>query len=426
MNNDNNCHIFDFDRLPLLILSKINSFLSDNQDRICFSLVCKRWFKDRDSYLWFNSDYLSIDSKDNLINNSYRNVISRSYIEKSNVSLWVGFEAKNRLSLKNTDILCDDQSDYYIPNEVSDLTIHYAIKKFLYNECFLKKLECSNVKFLEEFTNQGECKADRLPTNLKELAISNTALFPLLPFSSLTALNINLLMAERNNKPIKTSSLPKTLKSLTLGRNIKLEFDATLPSLEVLIQRDLHLNRGYEIKDLTMSTMPKLRKISVSPEWSPIISKLSTPTITTMVVHQSQDIVHDIPDSWASDRPMRLIENSLPNTLCELYLNKRYDKDYSYISIGSIPNSVELASISEKIPPSVTHISGFVEFFKANPIGELPATITTISITNIMKLRRITNDLFLMMCHNDESKFYFIDQSLLADRINRRNPFDIF
>ncbi|EFA79038.1 hypothetical protein PPL_08508 [Heterostelium album PN500] len=42
--------------------SKIISYLEDNIDRICVSLVCKRWFNERDKYLYFNTDSIRMNN----------------------------------------------------------------------------------------------------------------------------------------------------------------------------------------------------------------------------------------------------------------------------------------------------------------------------------------------------------------------------
>ncbi|EFA75779.1 hypothetical protein PPL_10834 [Heterostelium album PN500] len=76
------------------------SFLKDNIDIICFSLVCKRWYNDRDKYLIFNTDNINIFSVNtNDINQnhnhfklpSYNNIFMKSIQSKIDFTLVIGY-----------------------------------------------------------------------------------------------------------------------------------------------------------------------------------------------------------------------------------------------------------------------------------------------------------------------------------------------
>ncbi|EFA75831.1 hypothetical protein PPL_10886 [Heterostelium album PN500] len=94
MNNQTNKIV----NLSHLILNKIISYIDDNIDIICFSLVCKRWFNDRDKYLIFktkNIHLFKLNSTD--IQNhkhfnlpSYHNIFMKSIQSKSDNSLFIG------------------------------------------------------------------------------------------------------------------------------------------------------------------------------------------------------------------------------------------------------------------------------------------------------------------------------------------------
>ncbi|EFA79165.1 hypothetical protein PPL_07990 [Heterostelium album PN500] len=45
-----------FVKLSHLLLSKILNELEENEDRIRFSLTCKRWYNEREHYFRFNVD----------------------------------------------------------------------------------------------------------------------------------------------------------------------------------------------------------------------------------------------------------------------------------------------------------------------------------------------------------------------------------
>ncbi|EFA78975.1 hypothetical protein PPL_08443 [Heterostelium album PN500] len=85
--------------LSHLLLLKIVSYLEDNIDRICVSLVCKRFFDERDKYLYFNTDNIGMnniqveeDKDDEIYNHknvftlkSYRSSILRSLNQKKEI-----------------------------------------------------------------------------------------------------------------------------------------------------------------------------------------------------------------------------------------------------------------------------------------------------------------------------------------------------
>ncbi|EFA75844.1 hypothetical protein PPL_10899 [Heterostelium album PN500] len=85
--------------LSHLILNKIISYLDDNIDRICFSLVCKRWYNDRDKYLIFNTDSINLFKLKNTVINqnhkqfklpSYHNIFLKSIRSKTDCTLLIG------------------------------------------------------------------------------------------------------------------------------------------------------------------------------------------------------------------------------------------------------------------------------------------------------------------------------------------------
>ncbi|EFA75755.1 hypothetical protein PPL_10810 [Heterostelium album PN500] len=77
MSNNNNNSTHKLVNLPHILLSIIVDNLTDNIDKICFSLVCKRWFENRNRYLLFDTNTLyCIDKHSSKITlNSYRSLI---------------------------------------------------------------------------------------------------------------------------------------------------------------------------------------------------------------------------------------------------------------------------------------------------------------------------------------------------------------
>ncbi|EFA75763.1 hypothetical protein PPL_10818 [Heterostelium album PN500] len=134
MSNNNNNSTHKLVNLPHILLSNIVYNLTDNIDQICFSLVCKRWFEDRNRYLLFDTNTLyCIDKHSSKITlNSYRSIISESLSKKKQCSMIVIPYMYGNVG--NYDHLLDpdsiesideiDQSINSLPSSVKTLDIH--------------------------------------------------------------------------------------------------------------------------------------------------------------------------------------------------------------------------------------------------------------------------------------------------------------
>ncbi|EFA86285.1 hypothetical protein PPL_00072 [Heterostelium album PN500] len=71
MNDNNINHLLV--NTPLHILNNIIKLLDDNLDRICFSIVCKRWYQEKEHYLVFLHDNSFIDKLCLNVDNNYLN-----------------------------------------------------------------------------------------------------------------------------------------------------------------------------------------------------------------------------------------------------------------------------------------------------------------------------------------------------------------
>ncbi|EFA74924.1 hypothetical protein PPL_11958 [Heterostelium album PN500] len=174
--------------LSHLILNKIICYLDQNIDRICFSLVCKRWFNDRDKYLIFNTDNIFITHNHKQFKlPPFNNTFNKSIQSKTDCSLYIGL---NNFAREH-DFYYDKYTDLksipsYIsmislPGEISDREYFYQLLlesqsvTTLFNESLVKgslppSLEV--VSFLN-FFNQ-EIQADVLPEGLLVLYLYNS------------------------------------------------------------------------------------------------------------------------------------------------------------------------------------------------------------------------------------------------------------
>ncbi|EFA74919.1 hypothetical protein PPL_11953 [Heterostelium album PN500] len=163
-----------FVNLSHLILNKIISYLDENIDRICFSLVCKRWFNDRDKYLIFNTDYICINSNNNndITHNhklfklpSYNNIFNKSIQSKTDCSLFIG---ATRFLFGVYDFYYDKYTDLKsIPSYISMITLPSEISDIEYFYQLL--LESQSV------TTLNGCHTLRygLPKTIKTLSFSH-------------------------------------------------------------------------------------------------------------------------------------------------------------------------------------------------------------------------------------------------------------
>ncbi|EFA75753.1 hypothetical protein PPL_10808 [Heterostelium album PN500] len=90
-NNNSNNSTHKLVNLPHILLSNIVYNLTDNIDKIFFSLVCKRWFEDRNRYILFDTNTLyCIDKHSSRITlNSYRSLIFESLNKKKQCTMFI-------------------------------------------------------------------------------------------------------------------------------------------------------------------------------------------------------------------------------------------------------------------------------------------------------------------------------------------------
>ncbi|EFA75845.1 hypothetical protein PPL_10900 [Heterostelium album PN500] len=114
--------------LSHLILNKIVSYLEYDIDIICFSLVCKRWYNDRDKYLVFNTNNINLFTLNTTDINqnhkhfnlpSYNNILLKSIQSKTKCTLIIG-----KIKYYTFDYHYDDVRNLKsIPNNVSVIDI---------------------------------------------------------------------------------------------------------------------------------------------------------------------------------------------------------------------------------------------------------------------------------------------------------------
>ncbi|EFA75414.1 substrate adhesion molecule [Heterostelium album PN500] len=267
-----------FVNLPFLLLSKIIRELNDDLDRVCFSLVCKRWFDQRDKYLWFNCRDLPqnndlIDEKKNkeFTMNSYREQYKRSLDLKSDCTLNIRFYTNDpsiiivygvhTSNLYNDSIL---QGNADIPPSFSRIKFANSIEL---GDRLIAKLAKSNLSSIHFCSNVLYTDSKiRLPSNIKEIItkcyISESWLLPL----ELERYSVSIPSNTRVVVTVETSELPRTLrvfKTSVLSHFNAVDIGSFPPNLE-----ELHLFAEKDQPSDDTTQLPStLKHLSISTSW---------------------------------------------------------------------------------------------------------------------------------------------------------------
>ncbi|EFA84541.1 hypothetical protein PPL_01530 [Heterostelium album PN500] len=174
--------------LSHIILKQIIEYLSDNIDRICFSLTCKRFFHEREKYLTFCVDqssklFLLLGRKLRFYMKSYSAQLDHSLNSKSPCYLHIGSTSR-----KTTDYYIHERrlKNYEIPETVQTIEIEDSMK-----ECYLKELSLLLEK--SNLTLDGRCKPMFTPdtqNDFDELVIRGIQLYETIEYLKVKKLNL--------------------------------------------------------------------------------------------------------------------------------------------------------------------------------------------------------------------------------------------
>ncbi|EFA83545.1 hypothetical protein PPL_02610 [Heterostelium album PN500] len=358
-----------FEDLPFLILRAIVNRINDNIDRVCFSLVCKRWFDNRDKYLLFNANTLKTiptlrdDSECNTKSNvlgSYQSIYSNSLEFKDNATMII-LDNHTQFFTDYYDFVYDHYilSQYGIPSNVRSLFISTrvdlrddallssnitniigyksfklklppttkilhvgsTIREILTKDCFPSGLEQLNLKFLRNQITKG-----MLPDGLKSIH------FEL-----------------EQDQPIEPGVLPSSLLKLTLINakpNQLIKMGVLPPNLEYL-----RIN-GNKPPNISESYLPQTLQTleSIPSSWIPLIKSL--PNLTTLVLENPDPIKENV-----------LNLSDLPPTLTSLSFNSEYHLTsalsptikYLYLHRIHNNNGVQLYDFKEIFPETIQY-----------------------------------------------------------------------
>ncbi|EFA75661.1 hypothetical protein PPL_10922 [Heterostelium album PN500] len=439
MNNQTNTIV----NLSHLILNKITNLIDDNIDKICFSLVCKRWFDDRDKYLIFNTDNIyissvnSIEIKDFKNNQyfrlkSYENIFHKSIESKNDCVLII---AKNKFNLITFWEMQRTQNFIYYEDKIREIEYFPSyitkidIKTDFFDEedliHFYRALNKS--QSVTELNRCGTLKYG-LPQSIRKLSLASYFNDELVK-GCLPANLVTLEFGTYFNKQIKHGILPESLVILKYGWVYKIspEIGVLPASLKVLsISSEMPLKVGslpHSLEKLTLSehrilpiedpgVLPQSLKIlkGIPHSWLPVLHlpNLHSLSVTNQNLNDSGTINFDqLPSNNLKTFKMErayLLTGTVPTSITNLVLRKSkldFDKlfpktlQYHFerfecsIDPSQIPNNISIDRLVVELKEPVTSIPHQIQSVSFNTESwfytkliecRIPRTVTELKI----------------------------------------------
>ncbi|EFA76277.1 hypothetical protein PPL_10038 [Heterostelium album PN500] len=303
-----------------LLLSNIVKRLDDNVDRICLSLVCKRWYNERSGYLSFNTDKINIfneNNKHSIYLNSYKSLLFNSIKQKNNCTLIISDTKLNYdYHLADSELMEIDSINTMNVSKIEMTTD--------YQPSVLKKLyqlisDCNSIRSLK-YCCSLDCV---LPVNLTCLSFSDDFDEPLLP-GYLPPKLIKLKFGLAFNQPIGIGLLPSTLETLILGDayNHPIVVGALPASLRVLNINGVDYEHGFKVGSLPFGLQELCYssvKIPIGEDvlpttlltlnYAPVLWMKSIQSLTNLKTLSFSDLNHSINESFDLDMLPRSLTN---------------------------------------------------------------------------------------------------------------------
>ncbi|EFA81523.1 hypothetical protein PPL_05512 [Heterostelium album PN500] len=349
--------------LSHFLLRKIICFVDEDIDRIVFSLVCKRWFNDRHSYLIFNK--ISIAGIDNIEIKrnhehfklpSYDNIFLKTIQTKSNCSLLIADPMTDLLNFRHYDFIVKNDHFKYLYRLLSE---SQSVTSFL---------GCSSLE-------------QKLPNSIKTLELTNNFKGTLTKESMPDCLEL-LFFRNGFTQRIEPGVLPEGLTEITFSGEYECEFTpgvfpSTLRVLNIESYR-LPLQPGVlpnKLEKLEYSgarthlgagVLPSSLKIivNVSPSWIPELTTLS-----------------NLEELFLRDDPLyrellTLNMSHLPSSLKLLHFDRPHPL------VGTMPNSIQILNFNkcpfkydELFPSSLQYHLTTLKYYNNMGIDQIPPNV---------------------------------------------------
>ncbi|EFA75808.1 hypothetical protein PPL_10863 [Heterostelium album PN500] len=369
MNNQTNKIV----NLSHLILNKIISCLDDNIDIICFSLVCKRWYNDRDKYLIFNTDNINLyipNNTDIYQNNkhfnlpSYHNIFMKSIQSKTDCSLLFSKKKQYRYdyhydevrelnsipsNVSKIDYVAGDTEYIYrLLSESQSVTVlngcctlKYGLPKSIkslkfngdFNEPLVKGLLPNSLEVLE-FSGpiKQEIPPGVLPDGLRTLILKH---YEHEIRAGVLPNGLRKLILENYEYEIRPGVLPNSLRKLTLE-----PYNYEIPPglLPNGLQRIYLIGYQYELQQGVLPS--SIKNLFLASYDDPLNEHLNY-SIDSTTLDENVEGRSCLPISWL------LAISSLPNLQSlDIYYPKDSRHDTTIFNLNYLPPNLETLEIS--------------------------------------------------------------------------------
>ncbi|EFA78737.1 hypothetical protein PPL_08198 [Heterostelium album PN500] len=471
-NNNNKTIIYN---LSHLLLAELTNSLASNLDRICFSLVCRKWFYERHKYLTlhYNSNKLN---NSNFNFNSFRNQLK--FQESTSIVIKERDEIPRQQTLttaKELEIIGRvaniflGKSESMIATSMPTTTTTKKIPASIKSVSFIHPVyddlpllpDRIDTLILDSFTNKSTTKPTTFPESLRYLELNtlDVALPIQLPQ------NLEVLICRSNGrKPfaIETTLIPLPPRLHTVNITSKhLQYFSMMTSITTMIIRWPHTTERHlassdlppSLTNLTLSVSnPYIAGygtgLHINSESPDIITQLTS--LESLNIEMSPhfkiklpqslrklklpqnfnnaiDVQYILPDNLESlefgcNFNQKLSYGDLPANLKELILNSAYSAE---ISVGSFPKGLETLDLGEydkpiakkAFPASLRTIHHSFTYY-ASKLGTLPDSITSLILDKHYHLRRHTTNCFIVYSlYGQTMKGGFTDISSLENQL---------
>ncbi|EFA83132.1 hypothetical protein PPL_03922 [Heterostelium album PN500] len=409
-----------FLKLPHILLTKIVRQLENNLDRICLSLVCRKFYDERDSYLSFNSDFIAKCTP--FANQPV--MFSRSYQKQFNDQ--INSEPKNSLLFISSSEIQPFGSGAFnqIFNDNSIEKIYFADNFKWDLNLYTKLIGNSNVKTIQLGWNFNDSiPPSSIPSNI-ETIIFGFNFNKELEVGSLPPNLKKIIFEGYFNKVFQPGVLPNSLEEIRFGSHYQMEFivgslPANLKVMEFTNDYDPPLSTVTLPPTLERITKLRARDLPQLPSSIKSISINGSGTIGQLPNGLEEltlcGMVFSLPKGWIPNTVTKLefqqkvrysLEGVIPNSVKHL----SFEKNARVLAPGTIPSSVTTLKIhnckqasANIIPKSVETLYVNENFIDINNLHSLPSSVRNIIVmrtndpTREFHLKPIDNDNFILM-----------------------------
>ncbi|EFA80099.1 hypothetical protein PPL_06921 [Heterostelium album PN500] len=332
-----------FINLPFILLNKIINNLDESIDRISFSLVCKRWFDNRNKYLCFNNEtFMSSSSFD-----IYKNFTLNSYKELFQLSINQSINKKHLVLIVEKD-------------EIQEYIVFLKLFKIRPNS--VEIVQTSGIEML--------------PSNIKHISVVGKFSFK----------------AQISSVYTNTFSTLQHLETLDLSRVSLSNNDKIGPLPTSLISISIPVNRNFQFDDIINSCnhLPNLKFIDYGSFNNDGNQRLNNTSIKSIKLNRSTKLTdQSIPASVEiidfNDFRLKVEQNVWPPSIQSISIDTAFIDAND--NLMNIPSSIKNITITnEQFTFNIRRLDQQFILLYANNILNIDSAILNINcLTNYLK-----------------------------------------